>query len=127
MLPDGTVWLTGRRSRPRESAGVPPDSGRTVAAGAAPWALCRWSTESGEAGTMTFIAVPSRHQPLLVASRDSAVLRYLTDSLLSVPPGAKALPSFVLTVGLPLLRYRTAWILAALARAACVVVVRRTG
>ena len=129
MLPSDAIWLSGRRSQPRPPAGVTSDQmlGPAVAVVAPPWALHGRSADSGQAGAMAYIAVPTRQHPLLVASRDPEVLRYLADSVLSVPPGATAFPSFVLTVGLRLLRYQTAWILAAVVRAADVVRVRRTG
>jgi len=101
--------------------------GAVVAIAAPPWAL-RGRSETGDpAGTRTYIAVPSRERPLLVASRDPEVLRYLADSVLSVPPGAGPAVSLVLTVGLRLLRYRGSWILAAALRAAGVVRVGRPG
>ena len=48
--------------------------------------------------------MPSRQHPLIVASWDRAVLRYLADTVLSVPPGTGQLLSAVLTVGLRLFR-----------------------
>ena len=64
-----------------------------------------------------YIAVPSRRRPLVVASWDRAVLRYLADSVLSVPPGAGPVLSVVLTAGLRLLRYPGVWLLAVVLRA----------
>ncbi|MGH3169087.1 MAG: hypothetical protein ACRDN0_24795, partial [Trebonia sp.] len=52
-----------------------------------------------------YIAVP-RRCPLIVASSDRAVLRYLADSVLSVPPGAGQVLSLAVTAGLRMLRYR---------------------
>ena len=43
--------------------------------------------------------MPSRQRPLIVASWDRAVLRYLADTVLSVPPGTGQVLSMVLTVG----------------------------
>jgi hypothetical protein len=80
-----------------------------------------------QASPLRYIAMPSREHPLLVASRDPDVLRYLADSVLSVPPGARAVPSFVLTVVLRLLRYRSVWMLAALVLAAGLALERLTG
>lgn len=60
----------------------------------------------------TYVAVPSRRRPLIIASRDPAVLRYLADSVLSVPPGTGPAGSLLLTVGLRLFRYRGPWLLA---------------
>jgi hypothetical protein len=67
--------------------------------------------------------VPSRRRPLIVASCDPAVLRYLADSVLTVPPGTGPVLSLLLTAGLRLLRRRGTWVLAALLGAARVVVV----
>jgi len=131
LLPSGTTWLPGpgrfaaRRLR-RVLAELPP--GSNVAAPALPWAFRRYREGPGERGVLrAYIAVPSRQRPLLVASRDPAVLRYVADSVLSVPPGAGPLPSMVLTPGLRLLRLPVAWILAAVAGAARVVLVGRSG
>ena len=69
--------------------------------------------------------MPSRQRPLIVASWDRAVLRYLADTVLSVPPGAGQLVSMVLTAGLRMLRYPTSWRLAAVLRAGGAVLVGR--
>lgn len=98
LLPAGAVW----RSR------------------SAPWAL---RSRPGS-GVRAYIAVPSR-RPLIVASWDRAVLRYLADSVLSVPPGAGQALSMVLTAGLRMLRYPGSWLLAVALRAGGVVLVGR--
>jgi hypothetical protein len=72
----------------------------------------------------TYIAVP-RRRPLIVASWDRAVLRYLADSVLSVPPGAGQVLSMAVTAGLRMLRYRGSWLLAVALRAGGVVAVGR--
>ena len=69
--------------------------------------------------------MPSRRRPLIVASWDRAVLRYLADTVLSVPPGTGQLLSAALTVGLRLLRYRGSWLLAVALRAGGAVLVGR--
>ena len=91
LLPGGTIWL----SRPPRRAGVAAG----FATAAAPWSLRR---RRGR-GARAYIAVPSRRRPLIVASWDRAVLRYLADTVLSVPPGGGQLRSAVLTLGLRLL------------------------
>jgi hypothetical protein len=128
LLPAGTVWLprrragTGRRLH-RAMAGLP--AGSSLAAPAAPWALRR-TAGPGEAGALlAYVAIPSRGRPVLVASQDPAVLRYVADSVLSVPPGTGPLLSMILTAALRLLRIRPAWMLAAALRAGGVVLVRR--
>jgi hypothetical protein len=129
LLPDGTGWLPGhqrmaaRRLR-RALAGLPPGPGLAIAA--SPWAFRR-QEKAAPGALRTYIAVPSRQSPVLVASRDPAVLRYVAASVLSVPPGAGPLPSIVLTAGLRLLRLPAAWILAAILRAGRVVLVGRPG
>jgi hypothetical protein len=62
-----------------------------------------------------------------VASWDRAVLRYLADTVLSVPPGAGQLLSAVLTTGLRMLRYSGPWLLAVTLRAGGAVLVGRAG
>lgn len=131
LLPSGTAWAPGpgrfgaRRLR-RALADLPP--GSTVAAPAFPWAFRRYRDgEDTPGGLHAYIAVPSRQRPLLVASRDPHVLRYVADSVLSVPPGAGPLVSLVLMPALRILRLPAAWVLAAAAGAAGVVLVGRSG
>ena len=104
LLPGGTVWL----SRPPRRAG-PPRSPRR----ASPPPPRRGRSARGRGGRVrVYVAVPSRQHPLIVASWDRAVLRYLADSVLSVPPGTGPVLSAVLTVGLRLFRYPGSWLLA---------------
>jgi hypothetical protein len=112
-LQAGTVWL----SRPPRRAGIAAG----FAAAAAPWALRRPGR-----GVRAYVAVPSRQRPLVVASWDPAVLRYVAATVLSVPPGGGQVRSAVLTGGLRLLRYRGAWLLAAVLRVGGAVLVGRT-
>ncbi len=118
LLPGGTVWLS-RRPRP---AGA-PITAAGFAAAAAPWSL----RSRSEPRLRAYIAVPSRRHPLIVASWDRAVLRYLADAVLSVPPGSGQGLSMVLTAGLRTLRYPGAWLLAVLLRAGGTVLVGRPG
>jgi hypothetical protein len=111
LLPGGTVWL----SRPPRRAGIAAG----FATEAAPWSLPR--RRGG--GDRAYVALPSRQRPLIVASWDPAVVRYLADTVLSVPPGGGQLRSAVLTAGLRLLRYRGTWLLAAALRAGGAVLV----
>jgi len=113
LLPGGTVWLA--RPPRRTAAAV------SFAAAAAPWSL----RSRPEGHVRAYIAVPSRQRPLIVASWDRAVLRYLADTVLSVPPGTGQLVSMVLTVGLRMLRYPMSWRLAVLLRAGGAVLVGR--
>lgn len=86
-----------------------------------PWAL---RARPGS-GVRAYIAVPSRRHPLIVASWDRAVLRYLADTVLSVPPGSGQVVSAVLTAGLRMLRYRGSWLLAMALHAGGAVLVGR--
>ena len=86
----------------------------------APWAL---RSRPGS-GVRAYIGVP-RRRPLIVASWDRAVLHYLADSVLSVPPGGGRIRSLALTAGLRMLRYRGSWLLAVALRAGGVVLVGR--
>jgi hypothetical protein len=118
LLPGGTVWLPRppRRARPQiTTAGF--------AAAAAPWSLRSWP----ERRIRAYVAVPSRRQPLIVASWDRAVLRYLADAVLSVPPGVGQGRSMILTAGLRMLRYRGFWRLVVLFRVGGAVLVGRPG
>jgi hypothetical protein len=114
LLPGGTVWLS--RS-PRGAA-----TAASFAAPAAPWSL---RLRPGR-GVRAYVAVPSRQRPLVVASWDPAVLRYIADSVLSVPPGAGQVLSAVLTVGLRMFRYRAPWLLAVALRVGGAVLVGRS-
>jgi hypothetical protein len=67
-------------------------------------------------GPQAYVAVPSRERPMIVASCDATVLRYLANTVLSVPPGTGPVLSMLLTPGLKLFRYRLAWLLAAALR-----------
>lgn len=98
LLPDGTVWL----------AGSAPAAGRAVVT--RPWTLLRGA---GPGGSRAYLPLPSPRQPLVVASWDPDVLRYLASSVLSVPPATGPALSLLLTALRPLLRYRAFWFLAA--------------
>jgi hypothetical protein len=114
LLPGGTLWLP----RPPRRAGIAAG----FAAAAAPWSL----RSRPERRVRAYIAVPSRQHPLIVASWDRAVLRYLADTVLSVPPGTGRLLSVVLTLGLRMFRYPGSWLLAVILRAGGAVLVGRS-
>jgi hypothetical protein len=87
---------------------------------AAPAAAAWAALLPGGAG---YVAVPSRRDPLIVASRDPEVLRYLAEAVLSVPPGAGQVLSMVMSLGLRVLRRAPSWLL----RAGSIVVGGRRG
>ena len=120
VLPPDTVWLsgpdTGARRMGRDQGGACPQ--QPLAARMRPWALPRSGDRGDPAGVRSYIAVPSLQAPILIASRDREVLRYVAGSVLSVPPGTGDAASMVLTAGLRLLRFRLAWNLLAFARLA---------
>ena len=132
LLPDDTIWLSGRghhgsRSLRRAVASVPPGGGWAIAG--APWACRRerLGDQSSEAdGQHSYVVYPSE-RPMLIAGKDAAVLRYVADSVLSVPPGAGRIPSMIFTSGLRLLRLPIMWSLAAVVRATGLVLVGRSG
>lgn len=130
LLPSGTVWLAGHRrlaARHLRRAISSLPAGSSLAIAASPRAFRR-GRHTGEPGAVrTYIAAPSQQSPVLIASRDPAVLRYVADSVLSVPPGAGSLHSIVLTAGLRMLRHPAGWILAATVRAGGIVLVGRAG
>jgi hypothetical protein len=128
LLPAGTVWVSRHRRaarRLRDAVDAEP-AGSSLAAAASPWALARGPDPAGPAGLRAYVAIPSRQRPVLVASRDPAILRYVADSVLSVPPGTGPMLSMVLTAGMKLLRLRPVWMLAAALRAGGVVLVGRS-
>jgi hypothetical protein len=114
LLPEGTVWLSRPPRRTGTAAGF--------AAAVPPWSL----RLRPRRGVRAYVAVPSRQRPLVVASWDPAVLRYVADTVLSVPPGAGQVLSAVLTVGLRMFRYRAPWLLAVAVRAGGAVLVGRS-
>ncbi len=129
LLPSAASWLPGgkrqsARSIARAMSVLEP--GGCLAVPASPWSspLATGAARAAGPGTLRmYVAIPSRQRPVLVASRDAAVLRYVAASVLSVPPGAGLLPSIILTAGLRLLRFPVIWNLAAIMRAAGVVAV----
>jgi hypothetical protein len=131
LLPDGTLWLSGRgqhgaRRLRHAVASVP--SGGSWAIGGPPWAYRRNPRADGASETQvaqSYVVYPSE-TPILVAGKDAAVLRYVADSVLSVPPGAGRIPSMVFTSGLRLLRLPIMWSFAAIVRATGVVFVGRS-
>jgi len=123
VLPAGTCWLPGPGDGTSQLGNRTDPGGRPLAAAMRPWALPRSGDRGDPAGVRSYIAVPSQLAPILIASRDRDVLRYVTGSVLSVPPGAGDAASLVLTAGLRLLRLRPAWNLLALARLARLVAV----
>lgn len=128
VLPPGTSWLPGHRLGHRRptTAGRAASPGRRLAATAPPWSLAASRSGADADGPRSYVAVPSQRAPVLIASRDPAVLRYVARSVLSVPPGAGTAASMVLTAGLAVLRFRLAWNLLALLRLARLVVVTRS-
>jgi hypothetical protein len=125
VLPPDTRWLSGpdagARRLGRDQGSACPQ--QPWAARMRPWALPRSGDRGDPAGVRSYIAVPSQQAPILIASRDREVLRYVAGSVLSVPPGTGSAASMVLTAGLRLLRFRLAWNLLAFARLARLVAV----
>jgi hypothetical protein len=117
LLPGGTVWL----SRPPRRSGTTAGPSAGFAAAVAQWSL----RSRPERGARAYVAVPSRRRPLIVASWDRAVLRYLADTVLSVPPGTGRTVSAVLSIGLRMLRFPGMWRIAVVFRAGGAVLVGR--
>ena len=59
----------------------------------------------------TFVALPSRSHPVIIAEWDTAVLRYVRQNLLARPPGSQ-LPGWLYQAAGPTLRLRGMWRLA---------------
>jgi hypothetical protein len=132
LLPDDTIRLSGRgrvgaRRFRRAVASVP--RGRTWTIAGAPGTQRRnlHRDKLSEAHLVRSYVTYPRETPIVIASRDPALLRYVADSVLSVPPGAGRIPSMVFTSGLRLLRLPIMWSLAALVRATGMVLVGRSG
>ena len=129
FLPGGIVWLPGQHrwaavQRLRRAMASHPE-GTSVAVAASPWAALRAREAGGRPLVLGYLAIPSWRHPLVVASQDPAVLRYIATSVLSVPPGAGPVASLVLTAGLRLLRLRPVSMLAAALPAGGLVLVGR--
>ncbi len=133
LLPPGTVWLPAGGGQRRAGAArrlrralADPGGQRSLAAAAPPWALLRSpAPQASPDGLRAYAAIPSRHRPVIIASPDPGILRYVADSVLSVPPGTGPAVSMTVTAGLRLLRLRPVWALAAALRAGSVVLVGR--
>jgi hypothetical protein len=131
LLPDDTIRLVGRghggaRRFRRTVGAVPP--GRTWTIAGAPGTHRRnlHRDELSEAHVVRSYVTYPRDVPIVVASRDAVVLRYIADSVLSVPPGAGRVPSMVFTSGLRVLRLPIMWSLSAVVRATGGVLVGRS-
>ncbi len=115
LLPGGTVWLPGHQAAP----------GSAVVS--TPWVLLR-GRRTGRAGTArAYLPVPSPRHPVIVASWDADVMRYLAGAVLSVPPATGPVLSLLLTAGLRLFRHRALWFLAAARPGAGIVLVGGAG
>jgi hypothetical protein len=101
LLPGGTVWQPGPRPAPG------------CAVVSRPWALLRGARRGGPGGARAYLPVPSAQQPVIVASWDKDVMRYLAGAVLSVPPATGPVLSLLLTAGLRLFRHRAVWFLLA--------------
>ena len=131
LLPDDTVRLSGRghggaRRFRRGVVSVP--EGRTWTMVGTPWTHGRnahGDTTSNAHVVHSYVTYP-REMPVVIASKDAAVLRYVANSVLSVPPGAGRLPSVVFTSGLRILRRPILWSFASVVRAAGTVLVGRS-
>ncbi len=110
LLPADTVWIDRGKQQPTETSVEHPRSTHTAVIGSR--RTLRRRSGKDAAGCRTYIAFPSYEHPLLVTNQDSAILRYLTDSVLSTPPGIGRVPTFLLTIGRRLLRRQSAWMLA---------------
>ncbi len=121
LLPADTVWVDRGKKQNAPSVDLPRGTHTAVIGSRR---TLRRRAGGGTAGCRTYIAFPSYEQPLLVTNQDSAILRYLTDSVLSTPPGIGRFSAFLLTIGRRLLRRRSAWVLATRFRTAGIVSVQ---
>ena len=132
LLPDNTIRLPGRGlggARRLRRVVVSAPQGATWTMAGAPWThgrIVHRGTSFDAYVVHSYVTYP-RDMPVVVASKDAAVLRYVVTSVLSVPPGAGRIPSMVLTSGLRLLRLPIMWTCAAAVRVAGTVLVGRSG
>jgi hypothetical protein len=131
LLPDDTVRLAGRGpggARRFRRIGVSVPEGRTWTMVGAPWTHGRnppAGTTSNAQVVHSYVTYP-REMPVVIASKDAAVLRYVANSVLSVPPGAGRVPSMLFTSGLRMLRRPIMWTFASIVRAAGTVLVGKS-
>jgi hypothetical protein len=117
LLPANTEWLRprsrlGGRGLRRQLSGLP--SGTLAGVPGRGWRFGSAHVVRDATGgdVRCYVALPSTRRPVIVADRDPALLRYVSGSLLTVPPGVGPVASFVLTVGLQILRLPGAWAVA---------------
>jgi hypothetical protein len=124
IFPADTTWVDRKSNRRSADDTADRARGSHRAVVSSPWILGRITPNERE-GCRTYIAFPSCEQPVLVISQDTAVLRYLTESVLSTPPGIGGMSGLLMALGRRLLRRRRTWALAALLRNAGVVSVEQ--
>jgi hypothetical protein len=111
ILPGDITWTTSswwrwRRSRLLRQRLSGLHSGAPVGVMRRGW-LAGSASQLRKAGLQNvrgYVALPSRRRPVLVADREPALLRYLSESLLTIPPGAGPVTSLLGSLGLWLLR-----------------------
>jgi hypothetical protein len=109
LLPGDIAWLGPRR--PRRGKALrhqPPNLPSGAVAGVARrgWLVgsVRHLRKAGMADIHTYLVLPSCRRPVIVADRDPALIHYISETLLTVPPGAGPVASLLGTIGLWLLR-----------------------
>ena len=117
LLPADPAWLPPRSSvgglgLRRQLSVLPAGTVAAVAGRGGPLGAPRRLQRRCRRRVRSYLALPSWRRPVMVADRDPVVLRYVGESLLTVPPGAGPLVSLACTVGLRLLRLRGGWALA---------------
>lgn len=115
LLPGGTVWQSGGRAAP----------GSAVVS--SPWVLLRRRRLGVAGAARAYLPVPSPRHPVIVASWDADVMRYLAGAVISVPPATGPVLSLLLTAALRLFRHRALWFLAAARPGGGVVLVGSAG
>jgi hypothetical protein len=114
LLPADSAWLRPRSRLDghglRQQLSELPDGSVAVALGrGGPLGPAHLLRRAGCRCVHSYVALPTWRQPVIVADRDPDLLRYVSYSLLTVPPGVGPLASLVCTVGLRLVRLRGLW------------------
>ena len=115
FLPEDVVWCDRPRSRSaarllgRELSALP--TGATVALASSGWrpGAANLLRRAHVVNRRAYLALPSLGQPLVVSPRSTSDLRFVSNALLTVPPGRSGFSSLLFTVGVRISRWPGVW------------------